>query len=229
MSVGILTYPAVSAPMVKTLGGNMNTGIQNSRVTPAKLSTPSQRASSVRALDSVSKPATKTTGGTTVTSGTPRTSAYVGSVRTPGLHGNLMKGISSKLSAAQSSQQGGTTSDLAQRVTSLEQEMLTKQDILESGDGINIDGTVISLSDDMMTMTERLEELNQEIGDLNEQVGNINLTENYYTIEETQDYVQQIVDEIQNNEMIYDSVAKEFKRVTIIDDFDEEDFIKKVN
>ncbi len=222
---GVLTHPSVAAPTVKRLDG-----ATNNNVTLTKSSSASKRAPSLRISGSVSEPASKTTTSTKTANTTPKNPSSGESVRLPGLHGNLVKGIGSKLSSNYSQQSGGAvTSDLMQRVINLEEEVATKQKTLESGNGIDIDSNTISLSEEILVLPEKLEEINQELDNLNEKISTTNLSENYYTIDQTQDYVQQIVNNAPNSEMVYDSGTKEYKSVTIINDFDEVDFMNKVN
>lgn len=220
---GGFIHPSVAAPTVKKIDVVSST---NSNLTPTKSSTTSNRAPSLRISGSVGESTSKTANSTKTT--TTKTSDD--SVRLPGLHGNLVKGIGSKLSSNYSQQPGGViTSDLMQRVINLEEDVATKQEYLESGDGIDIDGNTISLSEEILGLPEKLQEINQELDDLNGKIGTTSLSENYYTIDQTQDYVQKIIKANGNNEMLYDSVTKEYKNVTIINHFDEVDFMKKAN
>lgn len=152
--------------------------------------------------------------------------------RFPGLGGSFTKIVSPKISQKYTTPAGNTNNDayeVAQRVINLEEKMLTKQEILEPGNGIDINGKTINLSEEISTLPERLDKINQEIDDLSEKIGTPDLSEKYYTIDQTQEYVQQAVSNISipNTETIYDSGSKEYKHVTIINDFDEEDFMDK--
>lgn len=198
---GILTCPSVAAPTVKKLGDaiSSNTLGTTNKQTMTKLSTTNQKTPSVRALSLSTKPTSSTAKGTNLIKTTSQTMGSGNSGRTPGLHGNLIKGISSKLSSNYTSPtNGGATSDLTQRITDLESEMATKQDILEPGNGISVDGNIISLSDEMATLPEKMEKLAKDFDELNKQFD----TDNYYTVDETQEYLQrhyytkQYVDEI---------------------------------
>ncbi|MBO4480858.1 MAG: hypothetical protein J5742_04570 [Alphaproteobacteria bacterium] len=193
---GLLACPVIAAPTVKNLEGATSTSaygnVRGTKGIQAESTTAGKRASSVRALSLATKPAaTKTVNGTYV--GTTKTANAVDSARTPGKHNNLIKGISSKLSSSNSSQPGGSgnTSDLERRITDLEAEMATKQDILESGNGIDINGNTISLSEEIAVLPEIIDELTQNIDELGEQIDAVTLPENYYTIDETEAYLQQ--------------------------------------
>ena len=203
-------YPSTAAPTVKQLGG---TTINNAlSKTNQESVTKSATASmpSVRALGLSTKPATNATNATAT-----KTTGTSDSVRLSGLHGNLVKGIGSKLSSNLSSQPGGggaVTSDLTQRVINLETEMANKQGILEPGEGIYIDGNTISLSDEILALSEQMEEIAQELDDLNDQFG----TDNYYTIGETEEYFKE---NYYTKEDI-DAVINRFTKMNIADHFD---------
>ena len=204
LAAGVLTRPTVAAPSVKKLGTTNNTvgTIQNNRMALTKLSTTNNRAPSVRALGATTKSTTKATTNTTNTGD---------SARLPGLHGNLLKGLSSKLSSNYTAPASETdTSDLMQRVTDLEAEMATKQGILESGDGIIIDGTTISLSNEITNLPEKLEDIEKDIDDLNEKIEAAGLSDEYYTKEQV------------------DSIISQLSDMNIVDTFVEEDFLQLV-
>ena len=189
LTMSVFTYSSVAAPAVKRLGGTNTSNIQNSKVTSLKSPT-GQRASSLR-MGGYAKPASKTTNGTSITGSTPKTVGSSNSMRISGLHGNIVHGIGSHLSGNHTTPSGGSggadTSELTQRVIALESQMATKQTTLESGDGIIIDGNTIGLSGEMAGVPERLDTIDQQISDLNDFV---NIT-NYYTIDQTQGYLQQ--------------------------------------
>lgn len=228
----VLTCPGVAAPTVKKIGLTLNSNndipssTTNTKASPIKLSNTGTVSLSVPG--SGAKLDSTINNDTTIVGATQKTTDYVDSARLPGLHGNFIKGISTKLSSNYASPANNTgSSDLTQRVHYLEEELATKQGMLESGNGISIDGKTISLSAEMVALPERLEEINQEIGNLNEKIGTPGVSENYYTIDQTQEYVQQAVNDATKNETVYDSVTKEHKYITIVDDFDAEDFIDK--
>lgn len=198
MAGGVVAHPSGAAPAVKNFSGATSSSTYSNfnRGTPAKLSATTKGASSARALSLTTKPTAKasTAGNTSGTSvSTPKTTGYATSARLPGAHGNLFKGISSKLSTNYASQPGGgsNTSDLEQRIAALESEMNTKQDILESGDGIAISGNTISLDADLGALPERVDELSQAIDNLGEQTQEYMET-TYYTKEEIDNVVGQL-------------------------------------
>lgn len=183
----------------------MNNSTQDNTVKPTltKLSTTANRAPSVRALTLSNKPTTTPETNTKKSNSASKTTSSINSPRLPGLHGNLVQGIGSKLSAKNTPQPSGIdVSDLAQRIVDLEEEIQTKQEILESGNGIDIDGKTISLSQEIVSLPERLEEINQNIDNLNKQfdpkdyytVGDIE--QNYYTKEDIDQIVEERIDQI---------------------------------
>ena len=95
----------------------------------------------------------------------------VDSARMSGLHGNIGKGINSKISSSQTSSSGGgsgssSTSDLERRITNLETEISTKQGILRSGEGIDVSGTTISVSEEIANLPTTMSEISQEVDSL---------------------------------------------------------------
>ena len=193
---GVLSRPVAAAPAVKTFNNTTSTsaygnvrakGIQTTPTTAAT----TKGASTARTLGLTTKPMTKAAKGTYV--GTTKATGSVDSSRTPGKHGNILKGISSKLSANYSSQQGGggSTTDLEQRVTGLETEITTKQDILTPGDGISISGDTISVTTDIMELPDKVDGMSQELSSLAEQIGTAPLPSDYSTTAETQAYLEE--------------------------------------
>ena len=191
VSTGILMCPLMAAPTVKKLGVSTPSNIQNAKVTQQKTSTSGQRAPSVRLLGTSAKPVTKPVSTTNIANVAPSTTGATDSARLSGLHGSLVKGISSKISPNYSPQPNINTSDLTKRVIALEEQMGTKQVVLEPGDGITIDGKTISLSEEIIALPEKMAEIDQEITTLNEKTGTPNLSSDYYTIDQTQEYLQQ--------------------------------------
>lgn len=206
-----------AAPTVKTFGNATSSSaygtIRSNRDSMTQPSITNKRAASARSLGLTTKPTTKVASVTTNTNTAPKATGSIGSARAPGLHGNILKGISSKLSSNNPSQPvGPDTSDLEQRVAALEAEMPTKQDILEPGDGIDITGTTISLSEDVATLSDKVDEMAQDIEDLNDRVD----PEKYYTIEKTQEYLQENYytrDDV-------DQITGQISKPDIVDDFD---------
>ncbi len=203
ISVCIFAHPSVAVPTVRKLGtsasNNVHSDIQNRSTTPVKTSTAMKRAPSVRILGPSAKTTTKAVGNVKSVKTASTTAESTDSSRLFGLHGNLIKGIGSKLSQNYTPQTSGiSTSDLEQRVNALEEEMITKQEVLQPGGGLVIDGKTIGLSEEIATLPEQIEEINQKIADLNTEVS----TDNYYTISETQTYVQQIVSQLANANVV---------------------------
>jgi len=232
LTVGVFTHPSGAVPTVNKFSSPVNNNIHNniltSKTNPLKTSTIGTLSVSGASLNSANKTESKTTG-VNVLSSAPTLEDSMDSTRIPGLHSNFIKGISAKLSSNYTQQPSNNVgnSDLTQRIIDLEEDIAKKQEILESGNGISIDGKTISLSQEIVTLPERLDEIDQEIDSLNKKIESPGAPENYYTIGETQEYVQQAVSNIPGNETIYDSVAKEYKRITIVNEFNEQDFIDK--
>ncbi len=201
---GVLIRPAVAAPTVRNFTNATSTSAYgNMRGTAKPIQTQTaptiKSASSARTLNMVANTA-KNKGAYV---GVPNTTGLIDSARTPGKHGNILKGISTKLSANYSSQPTGNNidvSDLEHRIAELEARMDTKQDALEFGDGINIDGNTVSLATEITDLPDNVETMAQDIEDLSEQIS----PESYYTIEETQQYVQQIINQTANSDVVTD-------------------------
>lgn len=192
---GCLTHLGVAAPVVKKLGdptnNNYYSNFQEIKTPQVQTSTITNRAPAIRVSGAATKSVSKTVGGTQTVSTTPKSGTYIDATRKSGLHNNLIKGVGSKLSSSSPSGGGGATSDLIQRITNLEQEMATKQEILDAGDGIDITGNTIGLMPDISDLPTRIDEMAQEIDDLNEKVDGAGLSNDYWTAEETQDYLEQ--------------------------------------
>lgn len=212
MTGGIFAFSSVAAPTVKKLGGTTTNDATGdiTKQTITKLSTTNQRSPSVRTL-SLSNPKTSTSTSATKASNSANSS------RLPGLHSNIIKSIGSKLSANNASQSNnGNKSDLAQRVTDLEAEMVTKQEILEPGNGINIDKNTISLAQDITSLPEKLDTITQEIDDLDKKIEEAGLSGEYYTKEQTEEYVS---DNYYNKEYL-DAILSQLSAANIAKDFD---------
>lgn len=187
--VGVFSRPSMSAPTIKKIGDATSSNLQN-KDTQVRLPLANQRAPSLRLSGATTKTASKLSDNKNGVETSYKPANAADSARLSGLHGNLFKGLGSKISSSVSSQPGGGDSvapDLMQRVIDLEAAMVTKQENLEAGNGISITGNTISLSDEMATFPEKIEELTKEIDELNEQVN----TENYYTKEEIDQMVSQ--------------------------------------
>lgn len=217
VSTGILMCPLMAAPTVKKLGVSTPSNIQNAKLIQQKTSTSGQRSPSVRLLGTSAKPVTKPVSTTNMVNVAPSTTGTTDSARLSGLHGNLVKGISSKLSSNYSQQQKNTdTSDLTKRVIALEEQMTTKQTILEPGDGITIDGKTIGLSEELTILPDKVAEINQEISTLSEKVDVANLSSNYYTIGQTQEYLQQNY----YTKTYVDQIISQLSNSKVVDHFD---------
>ena len=188
----VLTYPSVAAPTVKRLGA-MNTGsIQDGNMaTSPKASQTTQRASSVRTSGAYIKP----TIGTNVSNAKTATAGIASQERLS--HVRLLNGIEKKLVSGNAQQPTGTDtvpSDLTDRVIALEEQIVTKQPTVEPGDGIEINNQTIRVSEEIAALPAQVAEIDQRIGDLN--------VANYYTIDQTQEYLarnyytKQYVDQI---------------------------------
>lgn len=175
--LGMSASQVFAAPTVKKFGINATNNTQNniSKKNLTKLPA-SPRASSVRAFGLSSTP-TNTNNSISVAEKPVNNN---NSIRLSALHNSVIKGLSSKLSTSSAQQQqqqpvidSPATLDLAQRVTDLETEISTKQENLESGDGIVFDGKTISLTDEIMTLPNEIDEINQEIDNLNQKISQI--------------------------------------------------------
>jgi len=195
---GVLTCTASAAPTIKKIGGTTDNSTQGTmdKGTLTKLST-AQRTPSIRALGLSAQPTA-----TNTVSSASQSAGNGGSMRLSGVHNNIFSGFASKLSSNSGTSTGGNsgsiTSNLTQRVTDLEAAMVTKQEILESGNGIDINGNTIGLSDEIASLPERLESVEKDIDDLNDQIKDINLSDDYYTIDEVQQnyYDKETVDQM---------------------------------
>ena len=176
--LGMSASPVIAAPTIKKFGINTtNTTQDNINKTSLTKIPASPRASSVRAFG-LSNSQANTNNSINIASKpvTPNNS-----MRLSALHNSVIKGLSSKLSTSSAQQQqqqqpvvdNPITSDLEQRVMNLETEVSTKQETLESGDGIIFDGKTISLTNEIMTLPDEIDEINQELDNLNEKISQI--------------------------------------------------------
>ena len=185
VSTGVLMYPALGAPTVKRLGATNTDGTQVNNVVTPKTTTP--RASSIRTSGSYIKPKTSTNDGTTSPSIPTSTVASTGSNRLS--HVRLFNGIEKKLVPGNTQQPTGAdtdVSDLTNRVVALEDQMATKQETLEPGDGIDITGNTIGVTEEIALLPDKVAEMEQQIGDLTDFVD----VTKYYTIDQTKTYLQ---------------------------------------
>ena len=175
--LGMSASPVIAAPTIKKFGINTTNNTQDNinKTSLTKLPA-SSRASSVRAFGlSNSQANTNNSINIAAKPVTPDNS-----MRLSALHNSVIKGLSSKLSTSSAQQQqqqpvvdNPITSDLEQRVMNLETEVSTKQETLESGDGIVFDGKTISLTDEILTLPNEIDEINQELDNLNEKISQI--------------------------------------------------------
>lgn len=175
--LGMSASPVIAAPTIKKFGINTTNNTQDNinKTSLTKLPA-SPRASSVRAFGlSDSQANTNNSINIAAKPVTPNNS-----MRLSALHNSVIKGLSSKLSTSSAQQQqqqpvvdNPITSDLEQRVMNLETEVSTKQETLESGDGIIFDGKTISLTNEIMTLPDEIDEINQELDNLNEKINQI--------------------------------------------------------
>ena len=188
VSTGVLMYPVLGAPTVKRLGATNTGGTQVNNVVPPKTTTP--RASSIRTSGSYLSSKNVATGGTNVSGTTASTtSGSANSMRLSGLHGNIVKSISSKIPSNNTTPSGGAdtdVSDLTNRVVALEDQMATKQETLEPGDGIDITGNTIGVTEEIALLPDKVAEMEQQVGDLTDFVD----VTKYYTIDQTKTYLQ---------------------------------------
>ena len=195
----------MAAPSVRKLGTITGSSVYKNTQTNKKnkSSSASKKTSSVRVLGSTVKPVAKITNKTDSVSATQEKTSSVDSTRASGLRGNIIKGVGSKLSSnytsiSQPASSGGTIANLEQHISDLETKMVKKQDVLEYGDGINLDDNTVSLSQEIVSLPEKVDKINQEVYEINQEIDNLNeqistatLPENYYNIDETKAYLQQ--------------------------------------
>lgn len=209
ITAGVLARPLMAAPTVKKLGGVASSTFLDK---DTQIRTPilSQRAPSLRLSGATGKSTTKTNNNIKTTS---KTTNAADSARLPGLHGNLMKGISSKLVANKDAQPSGDkTSGLTQRIIDLEADMATKQETLEPGDGIDINGATIRLTEDITNLPDRIDTISQDIDDLNEKIEAAGLYGEYYTKEQ--------IDTGYYNKAYLDPILSQITNAKVAKDFD---------
>lgn len=186
VSCGVFARASVAAPSVKNLGGAVSSGTQSNAggESQMKLSPTTQRTPSLRMSGSTMESGSKLTND--AGNATSKTNADY--ARLSGLHSNLIKGIGSKLSSNYNAQpRNPDTSDLTQRVINLESEIATKQNILEPGTGIDIDGDTIGVTAEIAALPARLNTMDQDLADLNDKIDGAH----YYTISDAQEYMEQ--------------------------------------
>ncbi len=208
ITAGVLARPLMAAPTVKKLGGVASSTFLDK---DTQIRTPilSQRAPSLRLSGATTKSST-VTGGTKPAS---KSQNAAESARLPGLHGNILKGLGSKLSANNQSSSGGKdNSELLQRIIDLEADMATKQETLEPGDGIDINGATIRLTEDITNLPDRIDTISQDIDDLNEKIEAAGLDGEYYTKEQ--------IDTGYYNKAYLDPILSQITNAKVAKDFD---------
>lgn len=209
ITAGVLAHPLMAAPTVKKLGG-VDSSTFLDKDTQVRTPILNQRAPSLRLSGPTGKSTTKTNNNIKTTSKTTNTAD---SARLPGLHGNLMKGISSKLVANKDAQPSDDkTSGLTQRIIDLEADMATKQETLEPGDGIDINGATIRLTEDITNLPDRIDTISQDIDDLNEKIEAAGLYGEYYTKEQ--------IDTGYYNKAYLDPILSQITNAKVAKDFD---------
>ena len=218
ITAGVLARPLMAAPTVKKLSGATSDSFAG-KGTPARTSILTQRAPSLRLSGTTTKSALQTTNDTKNTNTASKSQNATNSARLPGLHGNLMKGLASKLATnGQSSSGGNDNSELLQRIIDLEADMATKQETLEPGDGIDINGATIRLTEDITNLPDRIDTISQDIDDLNEKIEAAGLDGEYYTKEQidtgyyNKAYLDPILSQISSDNIVKDFSPKIFEQ-----------------
>ena len=198
-----LVCPVMAAPSVKNFGNAVSSSAYNGKKAYAQSPDITKRAGSVRLSGLTSKPTTMVASAPKSVSVAPQQVNYTNSARSSGVRGNVMKGVSSKLSSNYASQQassgagssgtgnGGNTSGLEQRITNLETRIQAKQDVLHPGQGVDIENNTIGLSQEMTGLPGIVDEMGQRIDDLSRQINEATLPANYYTADETRTYLSE--------------------------------------
>ena len=196
--VGVLVRPSCAAPAVKRLGmSNTGSNVQSNTVATPKAATKAttsntQRAPSVRLVGSSAKVAPKTVGGTTSLNAKTKTTGSVDTERLAAIGKNLIK---TKPIVQPSTVQPSSaeTSELLKRVETLE-------------------GKMGQISD----LPEKVAEIDTQISDLNEKVDVANLSSNYYTIGQTQEYLE----ENYYTKAYVDQIVSQLSGANVVNQFD---------
>lgn len=192
-------YSSYAAPAVKRLGMSNSGNIQNSNVTPSKVSvTPSKsatssmsRPASVRLVGSSVTPVAKV-GGTTSLNAKTKTTGSVDTERLAAIGKNLIK-TKPIVQPSNVQPSSAETSELLKRVETLE-------------------GKMGQISD----LPEKVAEIDTQISDLNEKVDVANLSSNYYTIGQTQEYLEQYY----YTKAYVDQIVSQLTGANVVDHFD---------
>lgn len=210
LSVGGFMRPADAVPTVKKLGmpGNyvQNTGATLSKTATKAAPVSAQRPASVRLGVGSIKPVTVNKATNTVKNDTSTDAQRlsVGKyIHASGVDSGHIKPIGSSSSTVVES---SDFIDLSDRVVELEKQMKEKQDTLSAGTGIEIEDNEIGLSDELLQQ-------------LDEKVDVANLSSSYYNIQQTERYVQQIVNKLTDNNTVYNAETGERTYVSFVDKF----------
>ena len=213
-----------AAPAVKRLGVSNSGNIQKNTVTPTKaLVTPlknsatnsTPRTPSVRLVGSSATPVNKVGGGTTSLNSKVKTAGTTEAERLAAIGKNLIK--TKVVSSGTSVQpQGVDNSALIKRITDLENQIDAKQENLEAGDGIVIDGNIISVSKEISALPETVAEMQQDISDLSDKIIAPGSSESYYTIGQTQAYLQ----EHYYSKQYVDQIVSQLSGANVVNQFD---------
>lgn len=202
-----LVFSASAVPSVKVLG-TKKSGANDSTTLKldsqaAKVNKPVSRLGSVKSVGtqkvmpvSVSK-ATQT-GKNNITDNRLSIGKYIHSA---GVQSNVIKPAVSNGAAPSSDD----FLNLKDKVQKLETEVALKQDALQAGDGIVIEGGVLSLSQDVDGLADSVDSLQKQLDDV---------ANNYYTKTE----LTQILDEhgVGSGHVVWDADDKEYKYVTFL-------------
>jgi hypothetical protein len=216
IAAGVLSYSAMALPTVKKFGAN-NTQNITTKTNQIKLSTTNNTNPTISLVGQNQQTNTNVLGAPTIDN-------TADSARLSGIfHGNIIKGLGSKLSSNSGQQPTGNntpgdlnTNDLAQRVAALEDAIIKKQDVLEAGNGIDITGKTISLSAEITTLNEKMDEISQEIDDLDEKISIPGVSNNYYTIDET----ETLLNENYYDKDYIDQITSPINKANVVNQFD---------
>ena len=219
--VGVFVAPSYGAPTVKRLGmGNSGSNVQSNTLATPKAATKAttsntQRAPSVRLVGSSARIAPKVAGAPTTLNAKAKTTGVADTERLAAIGKNLIR---TKSMTQQSNVQPSSVenSDLLRRVENLENKMGEKQDALEAGNGIEFDGNIIGLTEEMAALPEKVTQIDEQISDLNDKVDIANLSSNYYTIGQTQEYLE----ENYYTKAYVDQIVSQLSGANVVSQFD---------
>ncbi len=134
------------------------------------------------------------------------------------IHGTgVSSGIVKPANTGSNSAPAASSNDLIilnDRIKKLEDDIETKQDELTAGDGIEIKNNTISVAEGLQNQINKL---------ATDKVDVASLAENYYDRGQTQELIEEQVQQIagQDNKTIYDFTSEQRKKVYVVDTFDE--------